>query len=136
MAKKTTSTGPEPMDANAPEVSGEGRVSSNTARNVYALDTLVAEVLELFPETDISVSDVDGRNAAHDVQFSYSEGGSELESLLTLVGDDERVNEVLIDETSVLVAFTHNARLKDNREPFHLGDAFSVLTDPEDEGSL
>lgn len=136
MSKNAETT---PMDPSAQEVSGTNRVSSNTARNVYAMDTLIAEVLDLFPETVVETNDVDGRNAAHTVGFSV-EGREEKPILLTileLLVSDPRILSVGADDEVglVWVAFTHNARLKDSREPFNLSAAFSVLIEQED-GSL
>lgn len=135
MAKNSAATAP--MDDTVQEVSGKGRVSTNNQRNVYALQTLIDEVRELFPETVVETSGYDGRNAAHDVTFTLDTGDAILADLLTRVDDDERVEEVIDDgDMQVLVSFHHNARLQDKRDPFGLSEAFDVLVETAEEGSL
>lgn len=118
--------GPEMMDPSAPE--GDAVVHTNRERNVYALDTLVKEVVALFSETTYEVSNRTRFNAALDVQFDTHES-SGLSVLLSLVEDDERVAEVVVDVDDVLVRFRGNPRLQDSREPFGLAEAWSVMNE-------
>lgn len=124
------------MDPSAREVSVP-EVHVNNQRLAYALETLIAEVMELFPETLHEVSNYNGRNVALDVRFHSEDDFDDLSTLLRLVADDARVAEVLVDEDDsyVLVALRPNPRTQDLRDPFNLGDALLVLAENE-EGSL
>lgn len=139
-AKKTTAAqkkaepkAPEPMDPDAPETTDtEVQAITHRQRNVYAMDTLIAEVRDLFPETEVVVSNHNRFNAALDVQFASDTGDHEiLRTLLALVKDDERVAEVLVDteENTVLVAFHPLATTQDRRDAFGLAEAYGVLTE-------
>lgn len=121
---------PEPMDASMPEVQTP-EVRTNTQRNSYALDALIEEVRNLFPETAFEVSNYDWRNAALDVQFTTDE--EDLPRLLSLVDTDERVAEVLDDGAGTLLVSLHpNPRVQDSRETFGLAEAYKALSGTED----
>lgn len=129
MAKSKSNEKSEPMDASAPEVA-VGTPATNHKRVVGAAKTLIAEVGLLFPGVTYEVTNYDGRNAAHDVQFLMSDDEIELADLLMLVKDDERVHEVIDDgEGVVLVSIVMNPRTQDIRDPFNLDKAWDVLTE-------
>jgi hypothetical protein len=114
-----------------------GTASTNTQRVCYAAKTLVAEVMEMFPETPVEFSNFDGRNTALDVTFdltaiSGDDDRADLTTALTLLDDpayneDARIAAVLVEDGAVLVSFKSNAATQDSREPFGLIDAMSVL---------
>lgn len=125
----------QPMDASIRE-NKTGTAATNRQRNCYAMKTLIAEVLALFPETSYEVSNYDGRNVAHDVQFDITSIPDEDQDLFTLLmgmlGDtaynqDSRITEVIIDPEGALVSFRANARTQDLREPFGLADAWEII---------
>lgn len=128
---------PVEMDPSVQE--GAAKKHQNEPRSVYALDTLVEEVKALFPETTYEVSNFDGRNAAHDVQFQITSeaDNAALPELLGLAipASDPRVEEILLDAEDglLLVSFYKNARVQDSREPFGLNDAWAILG--EEDGS-
>lgn len=120
----------EPMDATTRERL-VGQPKTNRERNAYALDVLIEEVLALFPETTYEVSGRDGRNTALHVQF-YAED-EDLWTLLGLLDNDPRIEEVLFEESDrlVLVALRPNLRTQDSRDPFGLDDAYLTLTEED-----
>lgn len=114
----------EPMDPGAPEVT-EAVTHVNEGRTAYALKTLVAEVLDLFPETSHEFSERDGRNTALAVTFDLTnldlDDRDKFASLLSLAKADERVAEVIVDEDGlVCVRLRGNARTQDDRTTFDL----------------
>lgn len=125
---------PQPMDNSAPEAA-IGTVRVNNHRMCWAMQTLIAEVEALFPETNYETSNIDGRNTAHDVTFDLSmlapHEVNDLSILLTALDGDERVRDTIAQDDMVLVSFVANARLKDKRDPFRLADAYDVLTEDE-----
>lgn len=128
--KKTSD--PAPMDPTIPETT-QPVAASNHPRVAYALQTLVAEVHHLFPETPVEYSNVDGRNTALDATFDLtvldSTDRQGFRDLLRLITSDERVAEVLTDEDQVLVSIRSNPRTQDSRETFSLNDAWMVMHD-------
>lgn len=138
MSDKTDKTA-QPMDAGAEEISNPV-MATNTQRTAHGVKTLIAEVLELFPETPYEVSGYDGRNTALDVTFDLSnldEGEQrQFMDLLSLVKSDIRVRGVITEEDSVLVEFRRSPRTQDSRDPFNLADAWSVLTESEEPDGL
>lgn len=136
MSKAKSSETPVPMDASVRENSTP-TMSTNAQRVCYAAKTLVAEVMEMFPETPVEFSNFDGRNTALDVTFDLttldSQDRADLMLVMTLLDDpayneDSRIASVLADDGQVLVSFKSNPRTQDNREPFGLLDALSVLS--------
>lgn len=134
-AKKTapkpepTTKGPEPMDPSVPEVS-QARPVRNRGRNAYALDTLIEEVLALFPETTHEVSGRNQFNTHLHVSF-HTEEFERLDELLALVEGDHRVEEVLMEaeDRTILVALRPNMRTQDSRDSFGLAEAWDVLAE-------
>lgn len=149
-SKRKTEQGPkspQPMDPQVREV--EKPVAyTNNRRNCYALDTLVKEVLELFPETKYEVSEYDVRNSALAVTFWFGSGsitgGSSLAGdLLALAVTDDRIDVVEVtglptnSDEAVYVRFLPSARTKDSRATFSLAEAWDILeADMEFEFSL
>jgi hypothetical protein len=134
-SKKTEAKAPQPMDPGAPEVRTP-TASTNRRRDCWAIKTLVAEFLALFPETPYETDGYDGRNTALHAQFDLSvldqPERDTATALLELVETDERVAEVLAEDDYVMVLMHSNPRTQDSRNSFGLGDAYLVLT----EGSL
>lgn len=126
---------PEPMDPSASEAR-VGTAAINNSRVCYAAKTLTKELSALFPETPVQYSNYDGRNTALDVEFDLTvldePERSDLRNLLDLLDADNRVEEVITDEDSVLVSFFSNARTQDSRDSFGLAEAWQELTDPDD----
>lgn len=130
-AKKTAE--PRPMEASAVPAAKVGTPAMNNKRACYAAKTLVAELHEMFPETPVEYSNPNGRSTMLDVSFDLTVfDASEEDSvttLLELIHTDARVEEVIIENGTVLVSFKASARTQDSREPFGLGDAWDVLCD-------
>ena len=120
-----------PMDPSARE-RAIGTQAQNHPRPCWAMKTLIAEVMDLFPETTYEESGYDGRNTALDVVFDVHEC-PDLARLLECVRTDDRVVDVDYDQHGqmVLVAFRAQPRMQDSREPFGLADAWSILIDEE-----
>lgn len=119
-----------PMDSAVREAL-VGTPATNNARKCYAMETLISEVAELFPETTYEIAGIDGRNTALEVVFDISmldtEDRERLLGVLMLTVHDPRVEEVLHDSDSVVVAFLSNPRLQDLRDTFDLSGAYGVL---------
>lgn len=134
-SKAASTAAPEPMDPSARETTTPVP-SSNHPRVAYALQTLVAEVRHLFPETPVEYSNVDGRNTSLDATFDLtvldSEDRSAFRDLMRLTTSDERVAEVLTEDDQVLVSIRSNPRTQDSREPFGLNDAWLVMHEDAD----
>jgi len=137
---KTTEKG-QPMDAAIRE-NTVGTATTNRKRNCYAMNTLIAEVTDLFPETSYEVSNYDGRNVAHDIQFDITSVPDDEQDLFILLmgllvssdgshphNADPRIAEVSIDPEGVLVSFRASARTQDDRSPFGLADAWEIVVD-------
>lgn len=126
---KRESEGPVPMDPAAREGSAMDQIV-NRQRPCYAIKTLIAEVLDLFPETSAGISGFDGRNVALNVTFDVAPC-PELVGLLSLIESDARVALVLhdIEEEAVLVQFHSRATTQDLRDPFGLADAWEVMSE-------
>lgn len=133
-----TEAGPKAMDPGAREIAGPGRPLVNRQRNAYALDTLVTEVLELFPETEVTYSNYTGRNVALTGTFmvTVEANNGELAELLGQLAGDARISRADWDSVAgaMVVEFNKNARTQDSREPFGVGEAFLTLVD--EDGSL
>ena len=135
MSKADTKT--EPMDPTARE-NAVGAPRQNNRRICGAIKTLVAEVLDMFPETPVEYSNYDGHNAALDVTFDLSvmDAGDvyDFTGLMTLFDfdADRRVDQVIREDDRLLVSMRPNARTKDLREPFGLAEAMAVLTEDAD----
>lgn len=116
----------EPMDPSVHE-RVTGIAHHPRERNAYALDTLITEVMDLFPETTYEVSGRDLRGVALHVQFFIEHEG--LAALLTLLDSDPRVEEVVRDDEEVLVALRSSARTQDSRDSFGLTEAWEVIAE-------
>jgi len=133
--KKTTTKktaedkAPEPMDSDAPETTNAAPVT-NRQRNAYAVDTLIAEVLEVFPETTYEVSGYNQFNTALHVAFHPDEF-ERVDEVLALIEHDERVQEVIAEPSdhTILVALHPNLRLQDLRDPFNIAEAWAILAE-------
>ena len=113
-------------------VDGHGwRQQTAETGRLDAMETLIGEVAELFPETTYEIAGIDGRNTALEVVFDISmldtEDRERLLGVLMLTVHDPRVEEVLHDSDSVVVAFLSNPRLQDLRDTFDLSGAYGVL---------
>ena len=132
--KQTAAKTPEPMDAGARE-QAVGTPATNHRRACYAAKTLVAEVLDLFPETAYEYSHYNGRNTALAVTFDLTSVAAPeddtLAALLELTNTDVRVWHVTVEDGQVLVMFRGSAVLQDDRSPFGLADALDVLEGQE-----
>lgn len=135
-SEKTEPQTIKPMDPSIREET-VGQQATNNRRVCYAIKTLVSEVERLFPETIATYSNYDGHNTALDVAFDYymidKDDQATFVDLLRLVGDDHRVEGVIVerDETSVLVSMRPSARTKDLRDTFDLNGAYLVLMGDE-----
>lgn len=141
---KDTTKMPEPMDDSVREAR-VGTPMTNHQRVCGAIKQLVAEFHGLFPETPVEYSNYDGRNTALDVTFDLSPLDADTDrvdatNLLMLLGDpahnaERRIEDVIVasDMDSVLVSMRSSLRTQDNRDPFGLAEALSVLAG-EDEG--
>lgn len=119
----------KPMDPNVPYT--DNPVNKNRQRTCYAIQTLVAEVDALFPDVPTESSNYDGRNTALDVTFDLTPHDDAerayLRALLGMIQRDPRVQEVIYDDTLVLVSMHSNPVTQDSREPFGLDDAYEIL---------
>ena len=122
-----------PMDNTMPE--GDAPVMYvPTPRNTYAMDQLIKEVLDLFPETSYEVSARNQRGVAFDVQFTPdTEHARDLMVLLSLLADeaynrDVRLLSIVADIEGVLVSFRNNPQIQDDPAPFGLAEAHAVLS--------
>lgn len=137
-----TDKAPEPMDPSIRE-NKVAAPKANHSRVCYAIETLVDEMADLFPETPVEYSNPNGRNTALDVLFDLTvldEPDRALSGdLLMLTQEDPRVDLALLNHepyySQVLVSMRNDPRTMDRREPFGLADAMLVLADDE-EGSL
>ena len=127
-------SGPAPMDPSVRETSVAAPVA-NHPRTAYSLETLAQEMTNLFPETSVEFSSVNGFNVALDATFDvFSIDESDREhfvSLLRLVEDDHRIKDVNVEDDHVLVGAWPSMRTQDLREPFDLAAAYLVLTGDE-----
>ena len=135
---------PEPMDDSVREAP-VGTPSTNHQRVCGAIKQLVAEFHGLFPETPVEYSNYDGRNTALDVTFDMTALDAETDrvdalNLLHLLGDpahnaEHRIDYVLVSESdaAVLVSMRSSLRTQDNREPFGLAEALSVLAGEDED---
>lgn len=121
---------PQPMDPEAVESSVPVGPVANRQRNAYALDTLIEEVLSVFPETTYEVSGYNAFNTALHVVF-HTEEFERLDELISMVADDHRIEEVLYEseDRTILVALRPNLRTQDLRTPFHLPAAWTILSE-------
>lgn len=116
---------------------GTAKATPNRQRQCWAIDTLVAEVLALFPETPVEYSNHNAFNAALGVTFDLTgmDGGDSVvfNNLLDILGTDERVAEVWkADYDQTYVGMRPVAALYDRRDVFGLADAYTILVDGED----
>lgn len=133
----------EPMDASFRE-DKVGTMATNHKRVCWALKTLIAEIVEVFPETTNAVeySNYDGRGAALTATIDLTVFDKEDEGLflqlLNLVGDDHRVYDVVADTdvtSSVAVTLKSNPRTQDLRTTFNVSPAWVILALAGEEGS-
>lgn len=128
----------EPMDNRIQEIR-EPVMATNTPRVCWTLKTLVAEFTELFPETSAEYGGRDGRNTAINVTLYLGDLVEDDEmlatALLRLTISDPRIAYVEAEDSNVLVEVVVGPHTQDSREPFHLGEALTVL-DEADGGSM
>lgn len=133
---KTESKSGEPMDKKAKEILRPVALP-NVTRNCWALETLVREMLDLFPETGVAFGNYDGRNTALDAVFDLSmldpEDRDLAAALLQMLTVDHRVDDAVYEESEALatVSIKSGPRTQDLRDPFGLADAFDVITAEE-----
>lgn len=127
----------EPMDVTAKET--DNPVTTNHQRAAWGVRTLIEEVHALFPETPYEVSGYNGRNVGLDVQFDFtsldSQDRADACTLLILMGDT-RVWQADVEDGAALVQFNNNPRTYDSRESFGLADAYLILAESDEGGSL
>jgi hypothetical protein len=124
MAKKDI---PTPMDDSIKE-NPNGTMHVNAQRNAYALVELVAEVRDVFPETEYGFGDYNGRNVA--LSVTYSDPEPVLRELLTLLRSDYRVSEVMVyanGDTCLLI--NNSARSMDDRASWGIEGAYEILAE-------
>lgn len=117
---------------------GTAKATTNRQRECWAIQTLVREVHELFPETPVEYSNHNAYNAALAVTFDLTamDGGDSVvfNNLMDILDTDERVVEVIkADYDQTFVRMSPVATRYDSREPFGLADAYSILTDGDDD---
>jgi len=134
MTKKDNA--PVPMDAGAAEGDAPAMYKPND-RNCYAMEQLISEVEQLFPGVIYEVSSRNPRGVAFDVTFVPADGTDpDFRLLLELLGDpayntDPRIEYVIPGSDGVLVSFRTNPHTMDDRSPFGLAEAWSVLSGEE-----
>lgn len=128
-----------PMDTSIGE-KAVGSMHVNKTRVCWALKTLVAEVLELFPETPVEYANHDGRRTALSASFDLTvhdeQDADDIGALLILLNDpayneDPRIESVVYEEGQAHVLMRSDPRTQDSREPFGLADAWLVLAGDE-----
>jgi hypothetical protein len=131
-----------PMDPNAREISPDEAVITHTPRLCYAARTLVEEMGKLFPEITPEPCAVNGRNVALGVRFMLDKIEDRdrrlaARELIKALEVGIRVEETAIEtgedygEEYGSVYFRSNARTQDDPSPFHLREAFAILTGDE-----
>ena len=122
-----TAMDPSAKEQTTPEAP---RVST---RDAYAVQTLVAEVTALFPETTYETSHTNAFNTRLVVAFDDGET-PDLYPLLELIETDPRVRGVDRDsiENYSVVEFHDSLRTQDSRDPFGLAEAHAILTAESD----
>lgn len=142
----------EMMDPDATEVAApvaaDGTVDTSlhapySARNCWALETLIAEVRAIYPEATYSISEVGRRQVGIAATFEGWDANHEgtepsLPQVLACVEADHRVAEVTSatsdesgDNAWVSVRMNANTVTMDQRDTFNVGDAYAILTDGE-----
>lgn len=127
-SKETT-----PMDASVREDS-IGHVHVNNERPCWAIKTLLAEVKDLFPETEnVVVHGYNERGVGLSVTFDLTTVDPAVWELYGMLSEDTRVEEVVSDEGNCTVVFRNNARTQDLRDEFGLAEAWMILSDDGDD---
>lgn len=123
------------MDPSAPESLTPG-VTVRKARLAYSVETLIEEVMDLFPETTYEPSDMNVWGARDGVTF-VTDGIDGLGDLLRLLASDTRVKEITSDSTEGLVDVQMHGSLRtmDSREPFGLSEIWGVLCEQYEGGA-
>lgn len=144
--KETEAKAPQPMDPDASEtpvpVNADGvqdpsRHAPYSARNCWALEVLVEEVVALYPEVDVTTTDVTSRKVGIEVTFGgwdadHEENEPLLPAVLACVEGDSRVAEVTETGTQgVSVRMHANPVTMDQRDPFGIRDAYTIMLDGE-----
>lgn len=121
----TNDKGNTPMGGDLPE-DRTGSSPAPVSRNVWAIDTLIEEVVALFPGTKYETGSPNVFNANMFVAFTPAEE-NEVDLhllLLTLEEVDERIATVQSDgDGRVIVGIAANPVLRDSRKPFGVKDA-------------
>lgn len=137
MPKKTVT----PMDDGIRERE-VGVAAPNRQRECWAIKTLAAEVDHLFPDTPVTYSDHNARNAALSVEFDFMGLDDDVRpyalDLLTMMGDsayneDSRIASVSVVGWEVKVTMKAHPILMDTRDPFGLPEAWAVLFEADDD---
>lgn len=137
MSKKDAAA--QPMDPSINETATPVQRSANP-RNAYTIDTIIAEVLAIYPDTPYEVGDRTALNVATSVRFDLvgaaapdlddSTDAVSLPDLLALLDvTDPRLAEISPSEGYVRVRAS--ARTQDSREPFGFAEAWDTLIGPE-----
>jgi hypothetical protein len=132
----------DPMDPNVQEVSPAEAVIKHTPRMCYAARTLVEEMAKLFPEIMPEPCATNGRGVALGVRFMLDKIEDRdrrlaARELIKALEVGIRVSETAIEtgedygEEYGSVYFRSNARTQDDPSPFHLREAFAILTGDE-----
>lgn len=120
------SKAPQPMDPSVQE-SITPKPQRNRERNGYAMQTLIDEMVDLFPDLPYETSEPREFNVRTLVTFKEPH----LSALLLLIQGDPRVADVRPDpeagETSV--EFHASLRTQDSRDPFGLAEAYAILAE-------
>lgn len=116
------------MDPDAPETSEVTPYAVNT-RVAYTIETLIGEVVDLFPEVTYETTEPDGRAVHKAVTFEANETPEQFPTLLALIKDDPRVQFLVHDEKEqvVYVRTYDNPLLQDSRDTFSLAEAWAEL---------
>lgn len=128
----------KPMDDSIRERS-EGQPIPTRERTCWAIKQLLSEVEALFPETPYEVGDRDMRGVALVVNFDVSglEGGDSVvfNSLIEALSSDARVEEIATEDFGFAsVRMRSSLRTQDDRTPFGLSEAYSILVEDEFDG--
>lgn len=124
---------PEPM-AGAIHEAGQGFAEPLEPRQCYAVEQMVDEVRSLFPDIPADHSNFDVFNASLDVLFDTSvlseEDRAVLEAIFTnyALDQDPRIDAIIVGPEGILVSMYPSARTKDNRDPFGVDEAFTILS--------
>lgn len=128
--KRVASGTPEPLS---------GALSGNQHRLAYALSVLTEEIKGVYPDLPVTPDDYNGWGVALSVSVDTTvlgdEDRSRLITVLDILGADARVAEVINEDGQTYVRVHADPMRQDNRAPFGVAGALTVLDDSEDEQS-